>query len=175
VKPACLALLFLTAATLAEKTQPVFTDVAQRAGIHAIVRSGSAEKRYLPETVTGGVCLIDYDNDGYLDIYIVNGSNLEAVHSGHHAYDNHLYRNRGNGNFEDVTEKAGVAGSAGWGIAGRERDSQFIGRRPRGSGNQLLERHECAVGNGKFGDLFLADQIADVAGLGLDQRSLGSD
>ena len=114
MKPACLALLLLTAATLAEKTQPLFTDVAQRAGIHAIVRSGSAEKRYLPETVTGGVCLIDYDNDGYLDIYIVNGSNLEAVRSGHHAYDNHLYRNRGNGNFEDVTEKAGVAGSAGW-------------------------------------------------------------
>ncbi len=116
MKPACLALLVLTAATLAEKTQPLFTDVAQRAGIHAIVRSGSAEKRYLPETVTGGVCLIDYDNDGYLDIYIVNGSNLEAVRSGHHAYDNHLYRNRGNGNFEDVTEKAGVAGSAGWGM-----------------------------------------------------------
>ena len=62
------------------ETEPLFVDVAGAGGVNAVLRSSLA-KDYLPETVGGGVCLLDYDNDGYLDIYFVNGSSLERYQS----------------------------------------------------------------------------------------------
>ena len=72
-----------------------------------------SEKKYIIETTGSGVALIDYDNDGWLDIFLVNGTTLEGFPKGQEPI-NHLYRNNKNGTFTDVTEKANLARS-GWG------------------------------------------------------------
>ena len=68
---------------------------------------------YLLETTGSGVAALDYDGDGWLDIFLVNGTTLEGFPKGQQP-TNHLYRNRGDGTFDDVTVRAGVAAS-GWG------------------------------------------------------------
>src|SRR5688500_476398 len=75
-------------------------------------------RKYLLESVGSGVALLDYDGDGRLDIYLVNGAALrDPMRTGKipdksdPRYWNRLYRNSGNGRFEDVTERAGVRGS----------------------------------------------------------------
>ena len=91
-----------------------FTEIAARAGLTArTVFGGEKTNRYLLETTGCGVAAFDYDNDGWLDIFLVNGTTLEGFPPGKHP-TSHLYRNRGDGTFEDVTSRAGLALS-GWG------------------------------------------------------------
>jgi hypothetical protein len=91
-----------------------FTNVAREAGLNAqIVFGGAASNKYLLETTGTGVAVVDYDRDGLLDLFFVNGSTLEGFPAGK-APINHLYRNQGNGTFRDVTVAAGLEAS-GWG------------------------------------------------------------
>src|SRR5438552_12088244 len=72
----------------------VFSDSGGQRGINVVIRSGHAtEKKYLVEGMTGGVCLFDYDGDGWLDIYLVNGSSVEAYRQGRRPemVKNHLF------------------------------------------------------------------------------------
>jgi hypothetical protein len=111
-----LVLLAIWCVQVGIAVMPMFEDIASAARVTAVVRSGSAEKKYLIEMVTGGVCLLDYDNDGLLDIYIVNGSSLEAHLAGKPGHGNRLYRNLGSADFRDVTASMGVGGNSGWGM-----------------------------------------------------------
>jgi hypothetical protein len=91
-----------------------FTNVARRAGLNAVTVFGGKEtNKYLLETTGCGIAFLDYDSDGFLDIFQVNGSVLEGFPKGQEP-TNHLYRNRGNGTFEDVTQQANLLHS-GWG------------------------------------------------------------
>jgi enediyne biosynthesis protein E4 len=91
-----------------------FTNVAREAGLNAqIVFGGAASNKYLLETTGTGVAVVDYDRDGLLDLFFVNGSTLEGFPPGK-APINHLYRNQGDGTFRDVTAAAGLEAS-GWG------------------------------------------------------------
>jgi enediyne biosynthesis protein E4 len=91
-----------------------FEDVAAKAGLTAAnVFGGLVTKKYIIETTGTGVAIFDYDNDGWPDIFLVNGTTLEGFPSGK-APTNHLYRNNHDGTFSDVTTKAGLA-STGWG------------------------------------------------------------
>ena len=91
-----------------------FTNIAQKAGLSArTVYGGRDTNTYLLETTGTGVAALDYDGDGWIDIFLVNGTVLEGFPAGQEP-TNHLYRNRGNGTFEDVTARAGV-GASGWG------------------------------------------------------------
>jgi hypothetical protein len=91
-----------------------FSDVARAAGLTAVTTyGGQSANKYLLETTGCGVAMLDYDNDGFVDLFFVNGTTLEGFAHGTEP-TSHLYRNRGNGTFEDVTTKAGVALS-GWG------------------------------------------------------------
>ena len=92
-----------------------FTDATQAAGLAAWRHvSGEPGKRYLIESTGSGVAFWDFDGDGRLDIYLVNGSTLDRVRAGSAAPSAALFRNVGDGTFQDVTDKAGV-GNGRWG------------------------------------------------------------
>src|SRR5438552_6420919 len=90
-----------------------FTDITERAGV-TFKHVSSPEKKYIVESMSGGVALLDYDNDGYLDIFFVNSLTVDLVKSKGKT-KSALYHNNGDGTFTDVTEKAGV-GDIGWGM-----------------------------------------------------------
>lgn len=91
-----------------------FTDVARQAGLtQPIVYGGIDTKRYIIEVVGCGVAFLDYDNDGWLDLFILSGTRLDAAPPG---ATNRLYKNNRDGTFTDVTEKAGLT-RTGWASA----------------------------------------------------------
>jgi hypothetical protein len=91
-----------------------FVDIAERAGLTAKTEDGGGKtKRYIIETTGSGAAFFDFDNDGWPDIFLVNGSRLEGFPKGQEP-TSHLYRNLHDGTFADVTQSAGV-GLVGWG------------------------------------------------------------
>ncbi len=92
----------------APQREPGFTlvDVTRAAGIDFIHTSGAAGQKFLPETLGAGCAFLDFDRDGWQDILLVNGRSWEATRGGPSTL--RLYRNRGNGTFEDVTRPAGL-------------------------------------------------------------------
>src|SRR5881409_4203913 len=107
--------LHISFAQQSNKTQiAYFTDIAEKAGLTAkIVFGGENTKKYIIETTGTGVGIFDYDNDGWPDIFVVNGTTLEASRTGK-GPASHLYHNNHNGTFTDVTAKAGLT-KTGWG------------------------------------------------------------
>ena len=89
-----------------ESSSIQFRDITQRAGIHFVHNNGAFGKKYLPETMGPGVAFIDYDNDGWPDIFLVNGMDWP----GHEQKQStpKLYHNNHDGTFTDVTRKAGL-------------------------------------------------------------------
>lgn len=115
VRPLAIILLSLTLVPGAEGLNNAvrFVDITTQAGI-TFKHISSPEKRYIVESMSGGVALFDYDNDGRLDIYLVNSLTMDVLKSPEKP-QSALYRNNGNGTFTDVTKKAGV-GEIGWGM-----------------------------------------------------------
>jgi hypothetical protein len=108
------------------KTGPVvFQDVARQAGLTGWHhKAGTPEKRLILEEKGPGVCLLDYDNDGWLDIYLVNGSTYDALEGKAAPPHAALFHNNHDGTFTDVTEKAGVANDRwGYGCAVGDYDN----------------------------------------------------
>jgi hypothetical protein len=91
-----------------------FVDVTREAGIDFHLTCGTLNKRYIMDSMCGGVAVFDYDNDGWMDIYFVDGSTFEDVHSGK-CHTGKLYRNNHDGTFRDVSAKSGIA-HCGWGF-----------------------------------------------------------
>ncbi len=101
-------LLIFSLATTGQAQQTHFRDITAQAGIHFTHNNGAFGKKWLPETMGPGCAFIDYDNDGYPDIVLINGSDFPGhPHAG--ATTLKLYHNNGNGTFTDVTRKAGLA------------------------------------------------------------------
>src|SRR5579859_4766400 len=89
-----------------------FTDIAASAGLtQSIVYGTPGKVTYINESMGGGCAFFDYDNDGWMDIFIVGGRRLEGIPTGS---GNHLYHNKRNGTFTDVTARSGLA-APGWG------------------------------------------------------------
>ncbi len=95
-----------------------FTDQTQQSGIHFKHTNGASEEKYLPETMGSGGLFFDYNNDGHLDIYLVNSGTLSRTsESRRHPNDmNVLYRNKGDGTFVDTTVEAGLQQNHGYGM-----------------------------------------------------------
>jgi enediyne biosynthesis protein E4 len=103
----------------ADTTAPAwFEEIAAAAGIDFVYHSGHQIRHYLPEIMGGGVALLDFDNDGWLDAYFVQGGNVLNPDAGS---GNRLYRNRGDGSFADVTDSSG-AGIRGYGMGAAAAD-----------------------------------------------------
>ncbi|RXH54314.1 CRTAC1 family protein [Granulicella sibirica] len=138
-----------------------FVDVASKAGLTVRNVNGSEEnKKYIVEATGSGVAIIDYDRDGWPDIFLVNGRDLGAASVG--SATNHLLHNNHDGSFTDVTVKAGLV-SSGWGqgaCVGDYDNDGFDDLYVTGYGKNRLFHNQ---GNGTFRDV--SDQ-AGVAGTG---------
>jgi hypothetical protein len=95
-----------TSAVSASANPVTFTEIASQAGIAFQHNNGAAGKKNMPETVGSGVAFVDYDNDGFQDILLVDSMNWPGDKPRHDTL--HLYHNKGNGTFEDVTHAAGL-------------------------------------------------------------------
>jgi len=98
-----------------------FADVTDSSGIgtYQHLSGNPRDKRYILEVMSGGVAIFDYDNDGLPDVYMVNGSTLDAVRGKAKPPQNaksRLFHNLGKAKFEDVTDRAGVANFGQWGM-----------------------------------------------------------
>ena len=106
---------WLVTAPAARAQSPIqLKDVTRQTGITFTHTDGGSGKRYIMETVTAGLALFDYDNDGDIDIYFLNGAPLRGTKVDKPPR-NALYRNDGDFHFTDVTEHAGV-GDTGYGL-----------------------------------------------------------
>jgi len=136
-----------------------FIDTTTASGIHFQHKSSHTSKKYLPETMGAGVAVFDYDNDGRLDIFLVNGAPLgDPTPAGTipqktgPAYWNRLYHQKKDGTFEDVTEKAGLQGTNyDMGVAVGDYDNDgFEDLYVTGYGGNHLYHNN---GNGTFTDV----------------------
>ncbi len=163
-----------TGALLAESVTssgPIaFEEIAGRSGLAFVSDSSPTPNKNQPETMVAGVALFDYDNDGYLDVYLVNGAAIPSLEKESPKYWNRLYHNNHDGTFTDVTEKAGVAGAGyAMGVAIGDYDNDgwpdiYIVNTGK---NQLFHNN----GNGTFTDV--TDE-AGVAGGILDGKKMWS-
>lgn len=109
----CLSMTLIVGAPLQKPPSPIkFADVTKAAGIN-FVHESATEKRYIVESMGGGVAMFDFDGDGRLDIYLLNSYSVEAALAKKSRPAAALYRNLGNGKFEDVAAKVGLA-DPGW-------------------------------------------------------------
>jgi len=115
----------ITAGGFVDDAPVVFSDITKQAGLEKFLhRSGSPDKKTILETVGSGVALLDYDNDGWLDIYLLNGSTIAALKEKETAPRAMLFHNNHDGTFSEVTEKAGVANQRwGFGVAVGDYDN----------------------------------------------------
>jgi enediyne biosynthesis protein E4 len=145
------------------KSGPViFEDDSEKAGLtHSTHKMGSPKKEYIVETKGSGVGLIDYDNDGWLDIYVVNGSTFDALDGKETPPHAALFHNNHDGTFTDVAAKAGVTNDRwGFGVAIADYDNDgwpdiFVSNWGK---NRLYHNNH----DGTFTD------VADRAGVALD-------
>jgi enediyne biosynthesis protein E4 len=165
--------LGLTALRLATAPNPPairFENITAKAGVNFITRNSPTPNKNQIETMVAGVALLDYDGDGWLDIYLVNGAAIPSLQKESPAYWNRLYRNNHDGTFTDVTERAGVTGAGyGMGVAVGDYDNDgqpdiFLANV---TGNQLFHNN----GDGTFTDVTAK---AGLAGAEMDGKKMWS-
>lgn len=115
----------ITAGGFKDDAPLIFADETKKSGLDAFRhRSGTREKAYILEVPGSGVAVLDYDNDGWLDVYLLNGSTYAAYKGKEPAPKAALYRNNRDGTFTDTTAKAGVANERwGFGVAVGDYDN----------------------------------------------------
>ncbi|MBP6820075.1 MAG: CRTAC1 family protein [Acidobacteria bacterium] len=173
----CLTVCLLTVVALSAQGQESvgvkFTNIAREAGITAkTIYGGEKKNKFQLENTGSGVAFFDYDNDGRLDIFVVNGTRLEVAELNGETPTNHLYRNNGDGTFADVTAKTGLT-RTGWGqgvCTGDFDNDGFEDLFVTYWGQNVLYRNN---GNGTFADVTAKAGLANV-GLNDPKRRWGS-
>ncbi len=146
-----------------ENKQPHFTDVAPLSDISYISNNDFTGRKYFQQPMCGGIAIIDYDNDGWMDIFFTNGAKLPELKKTDPSFYQCLLRNKGDNTFEDVTRQAGAAGEHidfSYGVIAGDYDNDgwtdlFIAN----SGKNTLYRNN---GDGTFTDV--------IDGSGLDAK-----
>ena len=158
----------ITAGGFVDSGSVIFEDITKQAGLSGWVhKMGVPRKDFIVETNGSGVCLIDYDNDGWLDIYLVNGSTLAALDGKEPAPKAALFHNNHDGTFTEVTDKAGVA-NLRWGYGCSVADYDNDGWPDIYVGNYGKNRLYHNNHDGTFTD------VAEKAGVALGNWSPGS-
>ncbi len=93
-----------------EQSRIGFENRQEHSGVTFVLNNGSTDDKPIIDSTLGGVALLDYDNDGYLDLFFTNGASIPSLNKSKQAFSNRLYHNNHDGTFTDVTERAGVAG-----------------------------------------------------------------
>ncbi len=133
-------------------TAIIFENIIKQSRVGFTLKSSISPQRYSIETMTGGVAVFDYDNDGLLDLFFTNGATIPGLQKKDSTFANRLFHNNGDGTFTDVTDKAGVAGLGySMGVAAGDYDNDgFVDLYVTGvNNNQLLHNN----GNGTFTDV----------------------
>ncbi len=140
---------------------PRFVDIAESAGITVLLQHSPTPDKHQIETMAGGVAVLDYDRDGLMDLYFTNGADSPSLRRSGPAQWNRLYRNRGAGRFEDVTDRAGVQGDGYMmGAAAGDFDNDgFPDLFVAGVGRSILYRNN---GDGTFRDVTAASGITST-------------
>ncbi len=129
-----------------------FENIIERSKIKFALNNSVSPHRYTFETMTGGVAIFDYNNDGLLDIFFTNGAAIPSLEKTDPSYWNRLFRNNGDGTFTDVTEQAGLQGIGySMGVAAGDYDNDgFVDLYVAGvNRNQLFHNN----GDGTFTDV----------------------
>jgi hypothetical protein len=158
----------ITAGGFVDKGPILFEDVTEKAGLSGWThKMGVPQKNFIVETNGSGVCLVDFDNDGWLDIYLVNGATFDSLDGKEPAPHAALFHNNHDGTFTDVSEKAGVANDRwGYGCSVADYDNDgwpdiYVGNYGK---NRLYHNNH----DGTFTDM------AEKAGVALGNWSPGS-
>jgi enediyne biosynthesis protein E4 len=140
---------------------PRFADIAAKAGIAFLLQHSPTPGKHQIETMAGGVAVLDYDRDGLMDLYFTNGATSPSLRRSGTAQWNRLYRNRGGGQFEDVTDRTGVQGDGYMmGAAAADFDNDgFADLFVAGVGRSILYRDN---GDGTFRDVTAAAGITST-------------
>jgi enediyne biosynthesis protein E4 len=154
----------VTAPTAPKRQTSWYTDVAPRSHFSYRTNNDFESRKYFPQPMCGGVAVLDYDNDGKMDIFFTNGAKLPEMEKTDSKYYGCLLRNRGDGTFEDVTAKAGLTGAGlgySFGVAAGDYDNDgkedlFVCSAGR---NTLYHNN----GDGTFSDVTLASGFAAKA------------
>jgi enediyne biosynthesis protein E4 len=93
-----------------EQSRIMFENRQEKSGVRFVLNNGTTDDKPIIDSTLGGVALLDYDNDGYLDIFFTNGASIPGLNKSDRTFSNRLYRNNHDGTFTDVTDQAGVAG-----------------------------------------------------------------
>ena len=152
--------LWLSGSDAAEpQHQPIVFDLMEGTGVDFVVEPSRTDRCHQPETMISGVALLDYDDDGRLDIYVVSGATMPGLQKTEPRHQNRLFRNLGGWRFEDVTERAGVQGRGyTHGVAAADFDGDgdtdlFVA----GLRENILYRNQ---GEGRFEDVTAAAGLA---------------
>jgi hypothetical protein len=158
----------ITAGGFVDQGPAIFEDITKQAGLSGWRhKMGAPEKNFIVETNGSGVCLLDYDNDGWLDIYLVNGATFNSLDGKEESPHAALFHNNHDGTFTEVTQKAGVANDRwGYGCSVADYDNDgwpdlFVGNYGK---NRLYHNNH----DGTFTD------VAEKAGVTLGNWSSGS-
>ena len=154
-----LALLLVGLLAAEASTFPGFVDVAEQAGLTLLNITGGPDKDYIVELNGNGAAFFDYDDDGDMDVLIVNGSTLEGINEGGDLMVA-LYRNDGTGKFVDVTGQSGLS-TLGWGMGVCVADYDNDGHQDAyitAFGANVLYRND---GDGTFSDVTEQAQVGD--------------
>ncbi len=144
-----------------------FRDVAGSAGLDFVLQNNPTPRKHMIETMPGGVAVLDYNGDGWTDIYFTNGAAIPSLEKDSPKFYNRLYRNDGGRRFTDVTQEAGVAGSGySMGAAAADYDNDgHVDLFVAGVYRNILYHN---LGNGRFED------VTEKAGIKSDKWSVAA-